>query len=88
MNVSKYEFLTVKDVLPEEDLPEKALTMKRFEYLPLGSELKKQTSIAEVLQLVLQLYSPWVGHTVSAVDSFACCGSIRYLEKVKLSENS
>ena len=33
-NVSKYEFLTGKDVLPEKDLPEKAATMKRFEYYP------------------------------------------------------
>ena len=30
-NVSKYEFLTGKDVLPEKDLLEKA-AMKRFEY--------------------------------------------------------
>ena len=29
-NVSKYEFLTGKDVLPEKDLLEKAATMKRF----------------------------------------------------------
>ena len=45
-NVSKYEFLTGKDVLPEE-LLEKALVLKGFEYSPLGSELKKQTSVAE-----------------------------------------
>ena len=45
-NVSKYEFLTGKDVLPEE-LLEKALVLKAFEYSPLGSELKKQTSVAE-----------------------------------------
>ena len=31
-NVSKYEFLTSKDVLPEEELLEKTYTMKRFEY--------------------------------------------------------
>ena len=35
-NVSKDEFLTVKDVLPEKDLLEKAATMKRFEYSLLG----------------------------------------------------
>ena len=29
-NVSKYEFLGGKDVLPEKDLLEKATTMKRF----------------------------------------------------------
>ena len=46
-NVSIYEFLTGKVVLPEKDLLEKAATMKRFEYLLLGSELKKQTDIAE-----------------------------------------
>ena len=32
-NVSKYEFLTGKDVLLEKDLLEKAATIKRFEYL-------------------------------------------------------
>ena len=46
-NVGKYEFLTGKDVLPEKDLLEKAVTIKRFEYLPLGSELKTQTDIAK-----------------------------------------
>ena len=45
--VSKYEFLTGKDVLPEKDLLEKAATMKRFEYSPLSKELKKQTSVGE-----------------------------------------
>ena len=38
-NASKNEFLTGKDVLPEKDLPEKAATIKRFEYFPLGKEL-------------------------------------------------
>ena len=46
-NVSKYEFLTGKDVLPEKDLLEKAPTIKRFEYAMLGKELKAQTSIAK-----------------------------------------
>ena len=46
-NVGKYEFLTGKDVLPEKDLLEKAATVKRFEYLPLGSELKTETDIAK-----------------------------------------
>ena len=46
-SVSKYEFLTGKDVLPEKDLLEKAASIKRFEYSPLGKELKKQTSVAE-----------------------------------------
>ena len=39
-NVSKYEFLTGKDVLLEKDLLKKSATMERFEYLPLGKELK------------------------------------------------
>ena len=34
-------------VLPEKQLLGKADTMKTFEYSPLGSELKKQTSIRE-----------------------------------------
>ena len=46
-NVSKYEFLTGKDILPEKDLLEKAATIKRFEYSLLGKELEKQTSVAE-----------------------------------------
>ena len=44
-NVSKYEFLTgksVKDVLLKKDLLEKAATLKRFEYSPLGSDLKSK----------------------------------------------
>ena len=39
-NVTKYEYLTGKDVLIEKDLLEKATTSKRFEYSPLGKELK------------------------------------------------
>lgn len=46
-NNGKCEFLTGKDVLPERDLLDKEAIMKTFEYSPLGSELKKQTSIAE-----------------------------------------
>ena len=45
-NVSKYETLTGEDVLSEKDLLEKAITMKIFEYLPVGKELKAQTDIA------------------------------------------
>ena len=45
-NVSKYEFLIGKDVLPKKDLLEKAATIKRFEYLPLAKKLKKETSVA------------------------------------------
>ena len=39
--------MTGKDVLPEKDLLEKAATLKRFEYSPLGKELKMQTSVGE-----------------------------------------
>ena len=46
-NASKYEFLTGKDVLSEKELIEKDATMKRFEYSPLGKELKAQTDIAK-----------------------------------------
>ena len=46
-NVSKYEFLTGKDVLPQKDLLEKAATMKRFEYSPLVKELKTPTENAK-----------------------------------------
>ena len=46
-NVSRYEFLTGKDVLPEKKLLENAPKMKRFEYSLLGKELKAQTDIAK-----------------------------------------
>ena len=46
-NVSKFEFLTGKDVLPEKHFLEKAATMKRFEYSPLGRKLKGQTDITK-----------------------------------------
>ena len=46
-NISKYEFLTGKDILLEKGLLEKAAAMKRFECSLLGKELKKQTSVAE-----------------------------------------
>ena len=39
--------MTGKDVLPEKDLLEKASTMKRFEYSPLGKEIKIQTDMAK-----------------------------------------
>ena len=41
VNVGKYEFLTGEDFLLEKDFLEIAPTIKRFEYLPLGFELKK-----------------------------------------------
>ena len=45
-NVSKYESLTGKDLVPIQNLLEKAAIMKRFEYFLLGKELKRKTSIA------------------------------------------
>ena len=39
--------MTGKDVLPEKGLLDKAATMKRFEYSPVGKELKAQTGIAK-----------------------------------------
>ena len=41
------KFLTDKDVLPEKELLEKTTALKRFEYSPLGKDLKAQTSVAE-----------------------------------------
>ena len=46
-NISKYKFLTSKGVSPKKDMLEKGAALKRFKYLRLGSELKKQTSVAE-----------------------------------------
>lgn len=42
-NIGRYEFLTGEEVLLEKNLLEKAGTIKGFEYLLLGIELKKQT---------------------------------------------
>ena len=39
--------LTGEDVLPEKDLLEKAVALKRFEYVPLDKEVKPHTSVAE-----------------------------------------
>ena len=39
--------MTGKDVLPEQDLLEKAAAIKRFEYSLLGKELEKQTRVAQ-----------------------------------------
>ena len=44
-SISKYEFLASGDVLSETGLLKKAATIKRFQYSPLNSELKKQTDI-------------------------------------------
>ena len=47
-NISKYEFLTAKDVLSEKDLLEKAITLKRCEYSKFFKSrllLKKQTEV-------------------------------------------
>ena len=46
-NVSTYEFLTRKYVLPEKGLLEKAASLKIFEYSRLGKELKAKTDIAK-----------------------------------------
>ena len=45
-NFGKYKFITDENVSSEKDLLEKAATIKRSEYSPLGSELKKRTDIA------------------------------------------
>ena len=44
-NVGKNEFLIGEGVLPKRGILKKAATTKRFEYSPLGGELKKQTDI-------------------------------------------
>ena len=46
-NVSNYDFLTAQDVLLEKDLLEKAVIKKRFEYSPLGKELKQHASATD-----------------------------------------
>ena len=55
-NISRYEFLTGKDVLMEKYLLLKATTMKRFEYLPLGKELKAQTDVTKKNSTIIRQY--------------------------------
>ena len=45
-NVGKQRFLTGEHILPMKGLLEKVAKIKTFEYLPLGSEFKKETEIA------------------------------------------
>ena len=52
-NVSKYEFLTGKDVLSEKDLLEKAAALKIFEYSPLGKAFEKLTNVIKNRQRLL-----------------------------------
>ena len=44
-NVGKFQFLTGENILPEKDLSEEAATIKRFEYLPSGNELKSKQEL-------------------------------------------
>ena len=46
-HVLKYEYLTDEYIFPEKSLLGKAATIKRCEYSPLPSELKKQAYIAK-----------------------------------------
>ena len=39
--------MTEKDILQEKHVLENSVTIKRFEYSPVGKELKNQTSVAE-----------------------------------------
>ena len=51
-NFGKCKFLTDENVSSEKDLLEKAATIKRSVYSPLGSELKKQTDIAKKKKII------------------------------------
>ena len=44
-NVSKYEFLTLKDILSKKELLKKDAALKSFEYSPLGKTFEVQTNI-------------------------------------------
>ena len=49
-------FFTGKDVLLEKDWLEKAAAIKRFEYSPLGKELKKQKSCRKTVSKIRQSF--------------------------------
>ena len=55
-NVSKSEFLTGKDFLPKKDLMEESVKMKRFEYSPLGKELRARDVIAKKTVSIIKRY--------------------------------
>ena len=44
-NVVKYKLLTGENVLPEKGLLETAAAIKKYEYLPLRSELKSALTL-------------------------------------------
>ena len=70
-NVSKYEFLTGKDVLPEKELLEKAARMKKkIEYSPLGKELKAETDIAKEQYQGISFFKSKSNLTYSSKYSF------------------
>ena len=55
-NVSRFEFLTDKGILPEKHLLEKAVSMKRFKYSSLGKELKTQTVTSKKKKINVKLW--------------------------------
>ena len=52
-NVSKYEFLTGTSVFPKKDFLEKAATLKRFEYSPLGKAFKNRLMLLKSRLMVI-----------------------------------
>ena len=50
-NVSKSEFMTVKDILPG-NLLEKPETMKRFEHSPLGKQWKHKMTLHKTVSKI------------------------------------
>ena len=49
--------MTGKDVLPQKDLLEKAVVLKRFEYSLVCKELKKQTSVENQYQSFTKIFN-------------------------------
>ena len=56
-------------MLLEKDLLEKAATIKRFEYSPLGSELKKYTDIAKKKKGISKIrQGVWIDEAINKDD--------------------
>ena len=71
-NVSKYEFLTGKDVLPEKELLEKAAAIKRFEYSPLCRAFVNRLKLLEKNKNKIKIIEIIIIKTITENDENKC----------------
>ena len=89
-NNNKYEFLKGAAVLTETELLEKAAIIKRFEYLPLDSELKNKLTLQKIwwrwnnceLKLMKNQELKHVIHRIWIFERWWCFTRERTLRKI------